>query len=774
MKSSDIDALLNGLLGDTKVAPTAGTTPQPAPKRSAASDEARRRVEEIMRSVDLESSRKKAQAQTGPAVQTIPRREPVVVPEPISHFSDEPSQNPAVRMHDRLDEVSLPMIDTERKPTQIIPPKPKPEPQRKKKRKKRPAQEADKTKIFPAEQKPVTEEAVRPAEKPKRKIPHIEVPDEFPPDPALAEPVQEVLAPAAEPPKRSIPHIEVPDEFPPDPEAQLIVREEKKASLKKKKWKASPVTVPDAPPAEPEERVENTEPSVENTNADMLHLEPPVPFEKLMGLEEEITITSDEKAGGETAKPEPEKASETEKKRKIMHIQVPDELPPDIPRDTSIADEIRRKKAGEIITEPAAEEPPAETASAVQEPEDAAENEVPAASEPAAAAPEQPKPVTEKEQPRLRHLSMPAEKTKKERGGLLGIFSRKKKQSLTEETAENEEPPKAAPDDEETDTSEEDLLISEPDTPEESEETAEALSEPEMLAELPDADEEKALEEAASASIDVTLPGEKEKKHKKAPLMSALREALDENAQELADMKTDPIPEDDEIDVKVGRARFWRRNRYFVVGILCSVLAVIGLATCVMYGVRAVQRFAAGSSLSSQLERSLYPAAVVDLAPFEKVEEADMEGLLSAAVIHMIMYEDLSAYPCSFDMMTIPAEDIRLKASEMFGADLHPEYTTLQAAGEVFFYDEAAGTYNVPVSPVIFSYAPKVQEVRISDDGVYTVTVAYQGDTAQWQQYSGKYVQDMDKTMEITMRKEQDTYQIVRIVNISGDSGQGM
>lgn len=249
--------------------------------------------------------------------------------------------------------------------------------------------------------------------------------------------------------------------------------------------------------------------------------------------------------------------------------------------------------------------------------------------------------------------------------------------------------------------------------------------------------------------------------------LSAMREAFDEDADALADIKAEPQPGP---APPRRRKQFWKRNRYFTVGVLCTVLAGVGVVTCTIYGVRAVKRFADGSSLSTKLETALYPAAVVDLAPFETTAEADAEGMFAAAVISIIMYEDLSAYPESFDMLTIPAADVRSKAGEMFGTVPDGGMMTLRAAGELFFYDEVTDTFNVPASPVIFSYSPSVQDIQRDGSGDYVVMVDYIGDVAGWQEKAGADGAQK-KTMEITLHPEGDDYQFVRIRNVSGQSG---
>ncbi len=822
MKNQDINQLLHGLLGEQPAAkPAKKTTPPPAPqpeqpKRPAASENARRRVEEILRNVELENSQRKMAETPKRQEMTIPKREPVPVPPPISHFTDEPSQNPAVRMRDRLDETALPMLDAERKPNQIIPPKPKPE-QKKTKRKKRPPQPQE---VSAAPAPAASAEIPVPGqEQPKRKIMHINVPDELPPD--IPREVEET--PAPQPPKRKIMHINVPDELPPD----------------------IPRKVEEIPAPQPPKRK-------------IMHIN--VPDELPPDIPREVE---------ETPAPQPPK-------RKIMHINVPDELPPDIPRDTTLADQKRRdaetpqtetaaqektsvlsgteevtdretaflKKAEsikqqiriameEIQAVPDVENPddysdgeplpdelpetseeetesvPEEESSPAEEPEKRSfggffrrkQEERP--EEDTAEIPEETETATAQEMsaqtdapvdvnepsesetpavPRLRHLSVPDEP--KERGGLLGRFSRKKKQNLTAEPASGEidltenieVPVETVPEPSPARQGlfhrrEKALLIPEPveydEMGEEADEEVYELpkTQPEPVR-IPETSAVPVPEVPEEKTIHVALP-EDEKAEKPHGFASAIRAALDQSAQELADVKAEPLPSESEQEASSGTRRILRRRTYFTVGILCSVFALAGIAACTVLAVKAVRSFAGSSGLKNELEDVLYPVAVVDLPEFETPSDAAPETLMSAAIIDLLMYGDLSQYPEVFDMISIPAEDVHGCAERMFGIEITEDPETLIAAGELFFFDQTTGCYNVPAAPVIFSYAPDIQEIRRSED-TYTVTVAYRADTAQWHERSENFSWSGEKTMEITLHKIDGEYQITRIMNVSG------
>ncbi len=106
--SKDIDQLLNNLLGHIDQQEQRQAQRATLVNNSGASDEAFRRVEEIAQDVEQDQSWKIPHEIPRPPIPPAPQHEPVVVPPPVSHFSDAPSQNPAVRMRDRLDESRLP------------------------------------------------------------------------------------------------------------------------------------------------------------------------------------------------------------------------------------------------------------------------------------------------------------------------------------------------------------------------------------------------------------------------------------------------------------------------------------------------------------------------------------------------------------------------------------------------------------------------------------------------------------------------------------------
>ncbi len=812
----DIDQLLNVLLGDPKPTAAPPKTSSTAPRtRSAASEESLRRVEEIMRSVELESSRRRAE-QPPKKEYPKPQHEPVVVPAPISHFSLEPSQDTAVRMRDRLDESALPMIDSDKKPSQIIPPKPKAEPPKKKrKRKKNPVQQPVITEPMQTQQ-----DIPAPAsEMPKRKIPHIVIPDELPPDiprdttiadeikrrqqeqkPDEAQPEPETVS--AEPAETQA--LEEPAK--PEPAVRLSVNEKANLIRQRMRQLQEEQTLEELHSSEEKaSATESESPEIEENDAPALAEETAsaVPEEEHLSLQEKADLLREsirQMHEELSALPEPEELECTDEEETTPEPEVTEEEPEK--KSSRKFGFFRRKEklpleddAQTEDTQPQEEPADALESDVVSEEEEILFEDSLQLTEAAEAEDSLPSEEETEQKPVLRHLQLPAEEAE-EKGGLFGLFSRKKKRSsaepiLTEtaaEAADVQETSEISADEESAETEEpepseresvSDAFLAETDAAETAEEEPheeaassdapiaeeETDSDPQLDHVPDDAQEPKPQEQPVS--IDVSCPGDEAQK-KKSALIAAIHAALDESAQELAEIKAEPIPEQSEIDVALGRPQFWKKYAYFMIGLLFTILAAVGLVTCILQGKRAVQNFASSHSLKSELEECLYPLAVVDCPPFGDIAELNAESALSAAMIDLLMYEDLSGYTCKFDVYSIPAEDVRAHVKKMFGDGVQIVDVTLHAAGETFYYDATDDCYNVPSSPVIFSYAPEVQEITRSGDQ-YTVIVDYYSDTAKWQQFSQNF-KAASKTMKITMQEVDGQYRILSILNISEES----
>ncbi|MEE5993373.1 MAG: hypothetical protein V3G42_09045 [Oscillospiraceae bacterium] len=248
---------------------------------------------------------------------------------------------------------------------------------------------------------------------------------------------------------------------------------------------------------------------------------------------------------------------------------------------------------------------------------------------------------------------------------------------------------------------------------------------------------------------------------KKSEEEDELNSAFHASAEELARMRS-------ETAVMRGSSfhGFWKRNSYFIIGALCLLLAVIGLISLIRWVAGLAGSFVGGASTKNEIEQALYPVAVVDMGAFESNDSLNAERMFPAAIMDIIMHDDLSNYDVNFEIVSISGDIVAQRANQMFGV-MSEERPNIKAAGESFYYDAVTGCYNVPENPSIFSYSPEIEEIR-RDHDTYTCIVRYKGDTAGWQERSDNYINGSEKRMLITVTKENDYFRIDKIQNVVG------
>lgn len=164
-----------------------------------------------------------------------------------------------------------------------------------------------------------------------------------------------------------------------------------------------------------------------------------------------------------------------------------------------------------------------------------------------------------------------------------------------------------------------------------------------------------------------------------------------------------------------------------------SILACIGLVTTIAKCISSIDRYTSGNSKKEEFENAVYPAVIMDIESFTSPEDLSSEQIITAAIWSMIMDKDtVSKYETTFDVVMIPAADVESAAVNFFeGTIPELEHATVGPAESRFYYNEETKSYNVPVSPVTFTYSPEVREATKSGDE-YTVSVDYIDELPAW------------------------------------------
>ena len=303
----------------------------------------------------------------------------------------------------------------------------------------------------------------------------------------------------------------------------------------------------------------------------------------------------------------------------------------------------------------------------------------------------------------------------------------KKLSELDEATAPEEEAPA-----EEDDAAE----------PESSGETAE--SEEDEVSEA-----KKRFEEMKKADAEAAEADEAEKP--KGKITAALEKIMDEDPDEIIAERSEKVEGDDTAE-QGGRLK---KRLYTIFGIVFAVLACVGLITVIATAGRLFGKFTSGDSKKTGFADVVYPVVIMDIESFDEPSQLTSDQVITAAIWSMIMSDGtLDQYEKTFDVVRVPAVDVESYAVKLFGDDL-PEltHTTVGPAESRFYYNEEKESYNIPLTPVTFTYSPEIKSVTKSGSE-YTLVVDYIDELPEW------LPKTSSKSVQFTLSETSEGYRI--------------
>lgn len=240
-------------------------------------------------------------------------------------------------------------------------------------------------------------------------------------------------------------------------------------------------------------------------------------------------------------------------------------------------------------------------------------------------------------------------------------------------------------------------------------------------------------------------------------IIKALGNALDENEENLHD-----ISQTDVEDVKPKKILGFKRKMYFTIGVIVTLMSIVGFAFTISYCVSSVRIFTENTKQKAEFEKFIFPVVINDPPEFDTTSNLSSETMLTASIWDIIMYTDTTKYEQTFDMISIPASEVDLHATKLFGSGLTFVHKTLGSGDIIFYFNEETKLYTVPVSPDYFSYKPVIEELK-KDGNTYTLKVAYEVPVPSWKAYTDNYEVEIAKHMEYTVTKDYNKYTITSI-----------
>ncbi len=212
----------------------------------------------------------------------------------------------------------------------------------------------------------------------------------------------------------------------------------------------------------------------------------------------------------------------------------------------------------------------------------------------------------------------------------------------------------------------------------------------------------------------------------------------------------------------------------FPIGIIASILAVIGLIAVINFSIDTVRNFTDKTAQKQEYEEMLTPVVMFDPDPFDDLTQADVSQLLNSAVWALLMSDEgADKYPYSegdtFGIV-VPQADIEQYFISLFGTeiDIASLHSSIDMSEYEITYDAALKSYILPITGVESAYTPKVYEIEKQGSSVI-LSVGYIGNRAWVQIEDGEYTApEPDKYMKITLRERSGGMYIASIQSVDG------
>ena len=239
------------------------------------------------------------------------------------------------------------------------------------------------------------------------------------------------------------------------------------------------------------------------------------------------------------------------------------------------------------------------------------------------------------------------------------------------------------------------------------------------------------------------------------PIKKAFDDALDEDIVEIEQIASEPERK------KIPRHKTsFKRRIYFFLGVFVSIMSIIGIVFSVDFCITTIKKIADNTSQKNQFAQIIFPAVVVDPPTFAEGEKLPSDIMLTAAIWNIIINEDKTVYNSEYGYMTVPASDVEVVATKLFGSDITFAHQTLGDPDLYFEYNESIKSYIVPISPNYLPYTPVVEEIKKLSTDKFELKVGYNNIVNSWLPQNSS---EPDKYKIYTLEKKGNDYYITSI-----------
>ncbi|MBQ8623128.1 MAG: hypothetical protein IJ424_01965 [Oscillospiraceae bacterium] len=198
-------------------------------------------------------------------------------------------------------------------------------------------------------------------------------------------------------------------------------------------------------------------------------------------------------------------------------------------------------------------------------------------------------------------------------------------------------------------------------------------------------------------------------------IKETLDDALDENAEDLAQSEPETVSETANISLK--------QVATTIFGFAVMVFAIIGIIATA----NRINDYIAAQSDDTKLiktfESLVMPLTACDAAVFEDVSALSEDVILTAACWDVILNPS-STFTLENGYYTVSYLDIDVRIAKLFGTGLTYSHKTVGDSEILFEYNEQTSMYSIPAFPKTVAYLPVLESYTKTDDG-YELKVNY-------------------------------------------------
>ena len=193
------------------------------------------------------------------------------------------------------------------------------------------------------------------------------------------------------------------------------------------------------------------------------------------------------------------------------------------------------------------------------------------------------------------------------------------------------------------------------------------------------------------------------------------------------------------------------------------LLALIGLITVVVFGVRTTENLIDNSKKKAEFGNFILPVLMFDPVPFEDPNEMGDLALLRSSIWAAIIENNEKYAIGDGNMVSVPQSDVDVACAKLFGDEVTLIHQSFEDYLSIYSYNEENKTYYVPVDATIL-YTPQVEEISRSGN-LFELTVGYIAPDNQWMQTvkGEKSEPTPSKYMIYVLEKEDGEYHLTGI-----------